>query len=200
MKFGNNGGTGCSMSETRKTSERRVSRAEMDELVRAFAPLVASLARRYEGRGAEAEDLRQEGCLGLVRIARSVTRRQLTRAVSHRLPGLVRDAASRMRRPDGLVSLTPTDDEGDEAELYIADGRAEADLADVELRAALERALRPRELALVEALMAGERASELSRRMGVSRAVFRKRLARIAAIVRTRTQRGGGSGDIARSA
>ena len=191
MKCSNDGGKGQGMSVTRGTSARRVSRGEMDGLVRAFSPLVASLARRYEGRGAEAEDLRQEGYVGLVRIARSVNKRQLRRALACRLPGLVRDAAVRMRRPDGAVSLTPLDDEGDEAELYIADERAEADLAEAELCAALERVLHPHELALVEALMAGESASELSRRMGLSRSVFRKRLARIAAAVARAQRRGG---------
>ena len=66
----------------------------------AYAPLVRSVAWRYAGRGAEFEDLVQEGCLALlVLIPRCPDRRWLARYLKTNLPGYVRDAAARMRKP-----------------------------------------------------------------------------------------------------
>ncbi len=85
--------------------ERRISRRDLSALVEAFAPLVTRVARKYEGRGAELDDLQQEGWLALIQIARATNKRRLVQALARTLPGRVRDAAARMRRAPGTLSL-----------------------------------------------------------------------------------------------
>lgn len=170
-------------NELEKRKETRVSRREMEELAEAFTPLVRSLARKYEGRGAEKEDLVQEGYLQLVRIARSVGRRQFLKAVSSRLPGLVRDAASRMRRPDSSVPID-CDNTGDDTEygcgVDIADEKASEDLDEVEFCCSLAGSISGRELEVALALAGGEKRNDISRRLGISRKAIGKSTAKIA--------------------
>ena len=86
----------------------------------AYAPLVRSVAWRYAGRGVEFEDLVQEGCLALlVLIPRCQDRRWLARYLKTNLPGYVRDAAARMRKPVANGGETMTE------ELEATLGRAE---------------------------------------------------------------------------
>ena len=95
----------------------------------AYAPLVRSVAWRYAGRGAEFEDLVQEGCLALlVLIPRCPDRRWLARYLKTNLPGYVRDAAARMRKPITNGGETMTE------ELEATLGRDEERYEETELR------------------------------------------------------------------
>ena len=112
----------------------------------AYAPLVRSVAWRYAGRGAEFEDLVQEGCLALlVLIPRCPDRRWLARYLKTNLPGYVRDAAARMRKPITNGGETMTE------ELEATLGRDEERYEETELRETLERLLTRKELDITQA-------------------------------------------------
>jgi RNA polymerase sigma factor (sigma-70 family) len=69
-----------------------------DELIEKYAPMVKATARRYAGRGAEYEDLVQEGFLALlILIRKCADKKWLTAYIAKRLPGYVRTAAQRYR-------------------------------------------------------------------------------------------------------
>lgn len=73
--------------------------AQVREIVDSYTPLVRATARRYEGRGADYEDLVQEGYLALlILIPKCPDMKWLAHFLKNNLPGLVRDAAARMRR------------------------------------------------------------------------------------------------------
>lgn len=42
---------------------------ELEEITAKYTPLVLSLARKYQGRGAEYDDLVQEGYIALIKLA-----------------------------------------------------------------------------------------------------------------------------------
>lgn len=69
-----------------------------DELIEKYTPMVKATAKRYAGRGAEYEDLVQEGFLALLILIRKCTdEKWLTAYIAKRLPGYVRTAAQRYR-------------------------------------------------------------------------------------------------------
>lgn len=75
-----------------------------EELIVKYEPLVKATARRYAGRGAEYEDLVQEGYLALLILNEKCTDKNwLTAFIARRLPGYVRTAAERLR---GLRKMT----------------------------------------------------------------------------------------------
>ena len=125
----------------------------------AYAPLVRSVAWRYAGRGAEFEDLVQEGCLALlVLIPRCPDRRWLARYLKTNLPGYVRDAAARMRKPITNGGETMTE------ELEATLGRDEERYEETELRETLERLLTREELDITQALVEGFTQAEIAQR------------------------------------
>lgn len=166
------------MAAARK--ERRMSRRELGALMEEFTPLVRAIARRYEGRGAENEDLRQEGYLALVDIARSTNKRQLLKRLSRSLPGRVRDAAARMRAPAGVVSIhEETGEDGMELGDTITDVSVEREADAAELRAMIESRLDGGELELAEALRSGATYDEIAAREGVTRQAIAARVRRM---------------------
>lgn len=69
-----------------------------DELIEKYTPMVKATARRYAGRGAEYEDLMQEGFLALLILIRKCNdKKWLTAYIAKRLPGYVRTAAQKQR-------------------------------------------------------------------------------------------------------
>jgi DNA-directed RNA polymerase specialized sigma24 family protein len=65
-------------------------------------------ARRYVGRGAEFEDLKQEGIIAyLSLIQKCPPEKSKKEYISKRLPGRVRDAARRYRRTPYACEFTP---------------------------------------------------------------------------------------------
>lgn len=185
-------------------AKRMEEGGNLGALVRAFAPLVKKLARRYEGRGAEREDLEQEGYLALVRLARSGTLRGgAGRALSRHLPGYVRDAAARMRRRDGVVSLyaSACTDDGEDAPAWaesLPDGRALEAVAEMEAFDEVESLFRaggpddPKKPSgldgldrkIVDALAGGMTQREIALRVGRTQQCVSHRIGRIRRVAR----------------
>ena len=139
--------------------------AQVREIVDSYTPLVRATARRYEGRGADYEDLVQEGYLALlILIPKCPDMKWLAHFLKNNLPGLVRDAAARMRRGRA---------QGDEV-LLEEEGYREA-----ELRAILFRVLTPEELDLTQALLEGFKQREIAENLGVSQQAVAARLRKI---------------------
>jgi RNA polymerase sigma factor (sigma-70 family) len=156
---------------------------DMLDLVTAYEPLVAKMAFKYGGRGAEVEDLRQVSYMALLVLARRVSRKRLGLALSNFVPGMVRDAAAKMRYRGCEVRMT-CDDDGDEGgdplETLAAEDRTAAEDRDrVELMDALERLLTPSDLEIAEKLMRGFTQGEIAAEMGVSQQAISKRVQRI---------------------
>lgn len=86
-----------------KTSlkKKHYSDEEMQQLTEQYTPLVKALARRYQGRGAEYEDLVQEGYLALIKLVpRCSSSRVLPLFLKRQLPAKVRNAARRLRKKE----------------------------------------------------------------------------------------------------
>ena len=146
----------------------------------AYAPLVRSVAWRYAGRGAEFEDLVQEGNLALiVLIPRCPDRRWLARYLKTNLPGFVRDAAARMRKPITQGGQTMTE------ELEATLGRDEERYEETELRETLERLLTREELDITQALVEGFTQAEMARGLGVTQQAVAARVKKIRAKLRS---------------
>ena len=147
--------------------------AQVREIVDSYTPLVRATARRYEGRGADYEDLVQEGYLALlILIPKCPDMKWLAHFLKNNLPGLVRDAAARMRRGRA---------QGDEVLLEIEEtaGAEEEGYREAELRAILFRVLTPEELDLTQALLEGFKQREIAENLGVSQQAVAARLRKI---------------------
>ena len=148
--------------------------AQVREIVDSYTPLVRATARRYEGRGADYEDLVQEGYLALlILIPKCPDMKWLPHFLKNNLPGLVRDAAARMRRGRA---------QGDEVlleEIEETAGAEEEGYREAELRAILFRVLTPEELDLTQALLEGFKQREIAENLGVSQQAVAARLRKI---------------------
>ncbi|WP_302794680.1 sigma-70 family RNA polymerase sigma factor [Cloacibacillus evryensis] len=148
--------------------------AQVREIVDSYTPLVRATARRYEGRGADYEDLVQEGYLALlILIPKCPDMKWLAHFLKNNLPGLVRDAAARMRRGRA---------QGDEVlleEIEETAGAEEEGYREAELRAILFRVLTPEELDLTQALLEGFKQREIAENLGVSQQAVAARLRKI---------------------
>ena len=148
--------------------------AQVREIVDSYTPLVRATARRYEGRGADYEDLVQEGYLALlILIPTCPDMKWLAHFLKNNLPGLVRDAAARMRRGRA---------QGDEVlleEIEETAGAEEEGYREAELRAILFRVLTPEELDLTQALLEGFKQREIAENLGVSQQAVAARLRKI---------------------
>jgi RNA polymerase sigma factor (sigma-70 family) len=154
----------------------------IEALVREFTPLVRRVARRYEGRGAEREDLEQEGYVALISLARRITKGEsIAYVLWSFLPGMVRDAAMRMRRPAGVVRFKGvTDEDGaqydDADEINIPDERAARDFDEADLRAAIESLPDEEERKIAAALSQGLSLGDVAELAGIGRKTLRKRI------------------------
>ena len=140
-----------------------------------YMPLVKATARRYEGRGAEYEDLVQEGCVALLRLLPACPDpKWLAAWLNSRLPGCVRAAAARLRDPRarGVTDL-------EELEEVVSDGQADGEFAECEFAASLEPLLEPQELALVRTLLDGGTQSEAARGLGITQQAVAARLRKL---------------------
>lgn len=148
--------------------------AEMERIAREYTPLVKAAAAKYQGRGAEYEDLVQEGYMALVvLVPQCRDRRWLPLFLRNRVPYRVRDAAARLRKrgADGGEVLLETIEEtaGAEDEKY----------GEAELREALRRTLTRSELDITQALMEGFTQAEIARELGISQQAVAARLKKI---------------------
>ena len=84
---------------------------DLGGLLLSYTPLVRATAHRYMGRGAEFDDLVQEGYLALLLlIPRCGDREWLPLFLKSRLPGYVRAAAKKTRSPNAafMKAMTPS--------------------------------------------------------------------------------------------
>ncbi|NLA90617.1 MAG: sigma-70 family RNA polymerase sigma factor [Synergistaceae bacterium] len=144
-----------------------LTRFDMEAEVLRFRPLVVATARRYAGRGAEFDDLMQEGFMALLElIPKCVDRERLPLFLKSRLPARVRTAARREWRRE----WTPLEDiEGTAAEPSFFE---EPDFAEEDLFANLE--LRDRELVML--LAEGVSQKEAGGRLGITQQAVSARL------------------------
>lgn len=147
---------------------------EMEKIALEYSPLVKAAAARYQGRGAEYDDLVQEGYMALVVLAPQCReRRWLPLFLKNRLPCRVRDAAARMRKWRAS---------GDEVLLEEIEETAGADdekYGEAELRETLRRLLSRDELDLTQALVEGFTQAEIARTLGISQQAVAARLKKI---------------------
>lgn len=149
-----------------------------EELITKYEPLVKAAARRYAGRGAEYEDLIQEGYLALLILSRKCTDRQwLTAFIAKRLPGYVRTAAQRLR---GLRTKTNFADFDTVADCLLDPSEIERRLL-FEILETLKRKLRPGEFILVRDAMDGWSQSDLAGKHNITQQAVCARLKKIRA-------------------
>ena len=135
-----------------------------------FHPLILSTARRYVGRGAEFEDLVQEGNLALIRLALQCTDPdEFPAFLKKRLPGLVRTAARRewRKQAESLDDfLEKSQEPRTEPAFRVADPR-------------IERALLPEEAILVQMLVDGYSQAEIAGSFGITQQAVSARVRKI---------------------
>lgn len=130
----------------------------MEQELERFQPLVKATARRYEGRGAEFDDLVQEGYVALLElIPKCGDPGKLPLYLKERLPARVRAAARREWRHNGL-SLEDIEGTGEEP----------ADLEEPSFPDPLMETLGQKEKKIAELLTEGFTQKEISEQFGIS--------------------------------
>jgi RNA polymerase sigma factor (sigma-70 family) len=130
----------------------------MDQELERFQPLVKATARRYEGRGAEFDDLVQEGYVALLElIPKCGDPGKLPLYLKERLPARVRAAARREWRHNGL-SLEDIEGTGEEP----------ADLEEPSFPDPLVETLGQKEKKIAGLLTEGYTQKEISEQFGIS--------------------------------
>ena len=143
----------------------------MKEIAARYTPLVRAAAKRYQGRGAEFEDLVQEGYLALILLTgKCRNMKWLPLFLKKRLPAAVRDAAARIRRTCPCFDGPPVE------EIEETHGGDDENYSESELRETLRRALSPAELDITQALMEGFTQREIARALGISQQAVAARL------------------------
>ncbi|MDR3280204.1 MAG: sigma-70 family RNA polymerase sigma factor [Synergistaceae bacterium] len=170
---------------TRDNKFSRGPRRRAPKIVRENALMIARLASRYEGRGAEKDDLVQEGYLAVLNAQRDYAQNEAKRVLDSSLRGIVRDAADRLRwKPCVLPIAKCLDDEDGAAisaltEENIPDERAERDVARLELEDALERALEPDDMDIAVKLLDGFTHKDIAQKLGVTQQAATARIHRL---------------------
>ena len=136
-------------------------------------------ARKYEGHGAERDDLVQEGYLAALRMRENRPPDALERAIDTNLRGLVRDASEHLRRRDDTVEMsyfTNPEDDSSWLENCIADEAAAEDREGIELNDAVERSLDAAGRDIVAMLLAGFTQKEIGRKLGITKQGAKSRI------------------------
>lgn len=131
---------------------------ELGGAVLSYGPLVRATAYRYQGRGADFDDLVQEGYLALLLlIPKCDDTDWLPAFLKNRLPGYVRAAAARLRggRGENVIELEAIEETVKESE-------SPAMRSENELHIMLEKALTEEELDMTQALLEGFTQKELA--------------------------------------
>jgi len=149
-----------------------------EELIVKYEPLVKATARRYAGRGAEYEDLVQEGYLALLILNEKCTDKEwLTAFIARRLPGYVRTAAQRFR---GLRRVTNFADFDTAADIVLDPSEIERRVL-VEILEILRRKLSPDEFIMVCDVMDGWSQNDLAGKHNITQQAVCARLKKIRA-------------------
>lgn len=144
----------------------------LEGLVMNYTPLVKVTAYRYQGRGAEYEDLIQEGYLALlILIPKCKDLKWLPYFLKSRLPGYVRTAAEKLRGRRRSPEVELEDVEG-----VLSDSKSDRAHSEEELRDLLERTLTRSELDLTQALLEGFTQKELASLLNITQQAVSARL------------------------
>ena len=144
----------------------------LEGLVMNYTPLVKVTAYRYQGRGAEYEDLIQEGYLALlILIPKCKDLKWLPYFLKSRLPGYVRTAAEKLRGRRRTPEVELEDVEG-----VLSDSKSDIERSEEELRDLLERTLTRAELDLTQALLEGFKQKELASLLNITQQAVSARL------------------------
>lgn len=145
----------------------------MKGVVLAFTPLVSKLAQRYARNGAEYEDLKQTGYLGVLEMAaRCNDLRWLALELKGKLPQYMWRAAQKMRQESSSVDF-------DELAEMIPDEDMQRRFADREMEALLLLLLDDKERVIVRALQDGYSQCEIAELLGVSQPAVAQRVRKI---------------------
>lgn len=140
-----------------------------------YTPLVKATAYRYQGCGAEFEDLVQEGYLALlILIPKCQDLQWLSYFLKSRLPGYVRAAAQKLRGCRKKQSI-----ELGKVEEVLADSKSTTQRAESDLRELLERTLTQSELDLTQALLEGFTQKELASLLNITQQAVSVRVHKI---------------------
>lgn len=153
---------------------KQYSPAEMELLLLQYTPLVIATARFYKGKGAEFDDLVQEGYLALLRLIPKCRDEQWMAAfLKNHLPGYVRAAAGRMRWKKDTFTLE------DNIEDFLPDKGSDDIHNKIELRETLAGVLTEEELDFALALSGGCTQKELAEQRSVSQQAINAKVRRI---------------------
>jgi RNA polymerase sigma factor (sigma-70 family) len=162
---------------------RRITKKHLADLLADNSETIGKFASIFAGRGAEREDLVQEGNLALLVMLRKCSRKHTKTILRNYVKPMVRDAAAKMRRRKDIVPLLPygDDDSGEAAVLEenLADDRAEIDIQLVELGDVLERSLTGEDLEIARGLLDGLSHKEIAEILGVSKQALSARIQRL---------------------
>ena len=161
--------------EINDTIAKRMS-GEMGTLVLEYAPLVKAVAWRYQGRGAEFEDLVQEGFVALLLlIPKCQDKEWLAYFLKRRLPGYVRAAAARLRGQAGRGEFVFLE----EIEEIISENDTPKRMDEAELSDLLKRTLTKEETNIVQSLTGGFTQKELACSLGITQQAVSAKVRRI---------------------
>lgn len=154
-----------------RPSDDELSAGLAADLLR-FRPLAMATAKRYAGRGAEFDDLVQEGYLALLELIPRCPRRDLLPLfLKSRLPGRVRAAARRFWRCAERQGFEPIDD--------LEGTPLEPSVPPAEIDDGVARLLSPEELRMAGMLAEGWSQRDTAKRLGVTQQTVSFRLRRL---------------------
>lgn len=143
---------------------------ELEEITARYTPLVLSLARKYQGRGAEYDDLVQEGYIALIKLApRCSNPDRMSLFLKRQLPAKVRNAAARLRRKESLESELETGELEVSSPLGVVPWLLESLMTDLE----------GNEREILRLLAFGYLQKEIAERLGITQQAVSSRVGRI---------------------
>jgi RNA polymerase sigma factor (sigma-70 family) len=142
--------------------------------MRAYRPLVRSVARQYRGNGAEFDDLCQEGCLAMMKLMDKCTsEKNLALFLQMAVKRAVRDAARRLRWKERPADLEPYEDLAEPEDLPAVYE------APIEIELLLKQLPDARDRQLVFRLVEGATQTEAARELGLTQQGVSARLGHI---------------------
>lgn len=150
------------------------------ELVKKYSPLVKAVAGRYAGRGAEYEDLVQEGYLALLVLFEKCQDKQwLPAYLAKRLPGYVRNAAKKLRGVRGKAEVIDIE----ECPEIIVDPFFIDREAWIEFIYIIQKILTPDEFIICRDLLCGCSQADIAKKYKITQQAISARLKKIRAVL-----------------
>ena len=153
-----------------------------ESILKDLTGVIRGYARMYEGKGAERDDLIQEGCLAAIRLIRDREPGDVDHAIRTSLRGMIRDASARLRRPRFTFQMSywPENDDGSaRLEDFVPDPSSADEARNAELMYDLERCLDEGEMEIAMMLLGGRTHEDVGRLFGISKQAATKRINKI---------------------